>query len=192
MSAGSPDASRAQSACFQDERVPDDDLFDENVVSPMKVKMEKPDGSSGSAAGDSMCDDNLPAVEAPPEMHPGAVRAARIALKFGYIPTMCKLCVVHPKHGKNACCKSCRSKIEACKHHAKDLDRVAGVDGNPTPNLNHIESLDEMKDLAWLRMMATSSSPTLTVSREELKLVEASSARSTTSCSMRSSGRRRR
>ena len=44
----------------------------------MKVKMEKPVGSSGtvaigrqSAAGDSMCDDNLPAVEAPPEMHLG-------------------------------------------------------------------------------------------------------------------------
>ena len=78
MSAGSPDASPAKSACCQDERVPDDDLFDENVVSPMKVKMEKPDGSSGtvaigrqSAAGDSMCDDNLPAVEAPPEMHLG-------------------------------------------------------------------------------------------------------------------------
>lgn len=162
-----PDTSPAKSvaSAFGDE-VPDDQLFDDVTVKvePASVKRELPDDrpsasvkfvkagfSRFSDAGESLGDDQLPAIEAPPEMHPGAVRAARVALKAGDRPDLCRLCVCTPKAGKQAMCKGCRSKIESCRASAKMLDQ-SEPDGE-TPNLNHLVSLEAAKDLTRLRML---------------------------------------
>lgn len=152
--------SPAKSAAMGDAVIMDDealeDLFGDSetvapsgalsVASPAKPAAHAPIHSSASATtGDA----DLPHIDAPEDMAPTAVRAARVALKAGDRPDLCKLCVTEPKAGKAAWCKGCRRKVEAAEFQARQRD-LACRDG--TPNMDQLDALKSAANLTQLRL----------------------------------------
>lgn len=96
---------------------------------------------------------DLPEIDAPPGMHPAAVRAARLAVKACQHsnPGLCGLCLCEPKQGKQCHCKKCRSKLESAETNAKAQD--ARLNNGTTPNMDLITELKQAPDKTRLRLL---------------------------------------
>ena len=64
--------------------------------------------------------------------------------------SLCVICVVKKKVGKQKYCQSCRNMVEAAEAHAVDMDKKR--DDETTPNKDKMQDLKSAADPTMLRL----------------------------------------
>ena len=117
------------------------------------AKATKPAPSDcGHSEGDSS---GLPDIKAPPNTAAEAIRVAQLAAKITKsnphnLQSLCVICVVDKKVGKQKYCQACRKKVEAAEAHAVDMDKKR--DDETTPNKDKMQDLKSAADPTMLRL----------------------------------------
>ena len=99
----------------------------------------------------------MPDIKAPPNTAAEAIRVAQLAAKITKsnphnLQSLCVICVVEKKVGKQKYCQSCQKKVEAAEAHAVDMDKKR--DDETTPNKDKMQDLKSAahpKRHAWQR-----------------------------------------
>ena len=93
------------------------------------IEPAKPTKSAPSDCGHSEGDSSgLPHIKAPPNTAAEAIRVAQLAAKITKsnphnLQSLCVICVVDKKVGKQKYCQDCRKKVEAAEAHAVEMDK---------------------------------------------------------------------
>jgi len=106
----------------------------------------------GQSEGESS---GLPDINAPPNTAAEAIKVAQLAAKITKnnphnLQSLCAICVVEKKVGKQKFCKACRIKVEAAEAHAVEMDKKR--DDDTTPNSDKIKELKNATDPTMLRL----------------------------------------
>ena len=108
------------------------------------IEPAKPTKSAPSVSGHSEGDSSgLPDIKARPNTAAEANRVAQLAAKITKsnphnLQSLCVICVVEKKQGKQKYCQGCRKKVEAAEAHAVDMDKKR--DDETTPNNDKCKS----------------------------------------------------
>ena len=78
----------------------------------------------------------LPDIKAPPNTAAEAIRVAQLAANITKsnphnLQSLCVICVVDKKVGKQKYCQACRKKVEAAEAHAVDMDKKRDDETTP-------------------------------------------------------------
>ena len=133
-----------------------DGPFGDSWMPKKGIEPAKPTKSAPSVSGHSEGDSSgLPDIKAPPNTAAEAIRVAQLAAKITKsnphnLQSLCVICVVKKKVGKQKYCQSCRNKVEAAEAHAVEMDKKR--DDETTPNKDKIEELKSAADPTMLRL----------------------------------------
>ena len=93
--------------------------------------------------------------EGSPNTAAEAIRVAQLAAKITKsnphnLQSLCVICVVKKKVGKQKYCQRCRNMVEAAEAHAVDMDKKR--DDETTPNKDKMQDLKSAADPTMLRL----------------------------------------
>ena len=120
------------------------------------IEPAKPTKSAPSVSGHSEGHSSgLPDIKAPPNTAAEAIRVAQLAAKITKsnphnLQSLCVICVVKKKVGKQKYCQRCRNMVENAEAHAAAMDKKR--DDETTPNKDKMQGLKSAADPTMLRL----------------------------------------